>query len=260
MITEPVNDPTFAPDFPVTVAAIKKYQSSISKSGINKWLVVKDGSEDAIRFAFPVFVEKDPAAGIPHFNLFTTILQLVLLDQTTNIRSWPVCTEARDELAAIVNSHSVRVFHVFDTDHSLLDPVDIPNKLRGAIVECSTRILHFPFDENDSFVGEIMQVVILRPKPVQPPSPYKKSPTKPYRPAAMSLADVHAQQQRAVDLFTPPSPRQASDEPEGSNPKPAKAKDSDELEDHLASKDNLGKSGSSSGNSIASGSSNRSST
>ncbi|KAJ6600368.1 hypothetical protein DFH09DRAFT_1302851 [Mycena vulgaris] len=242
IITKPINDPTFAPDFPVFIAAVKKYQSSISKTGISKWLVVKDGSEDAFRFAFPVFMEKDPGA-----------------EQSTNISTWPV----RDELTGIVHSHSIDVFHVFDTDHSLIDPVDIPNKLRGAIVECSTRILHFPFDKDDSFVGEIMQIVILRPKPVQP-SPYKKAPTKPYHPAAMSPADVHAQEQRAVNLFTPPistagpsnipvppriEKRQASDEPEGSDPKRAKAKDSNE--DEAASKGKDGESGSG----IASGSS-----
>ncbi|KAJ6539951.1 hypothetical protein B0H10DRAFT_2138820 [Mycena sp. CBHHK59/15] len=242
LITKPVNDLTFAPDFPVFITAVKKYQLSISKTGINKWLVVKDGSEDAFRFAFPVFMEK-----------------------ATNISTWPVRTEARDELTGIIHSHSIRVFHVFDTDHSLIDPVDIPNKLKGAIVECSTRILHFPFDKDDSFVGEIMQIVILCPKPVQPPSPYKKAPTKPYRPAAMSPTDVHAQEQRAVNLFTPPistaSPsnipvppriekRQASDEPEGSNPKRAKAKNSDE--DEAASKDNDGESSSGIGSSSGS--------
>ncbi|KAJ6602933.1 hypothetical protein B0H10DRAFT_2080204, partial [Mycena sp. CBHHK59/15] len=136
----------FAPDFPVFITAVKKYQSSISKTGINKWLVVKDGSK--MPFALPF------------------------------LYSW--------------KSHSA-------------------------------------------------------PKPVQPPSPYKKALTKPY-------------QQRAVNLFSPPSlppvlqtsrfppvsvhlhaiagieKRQASDEPEGSDPKRAKAKNSDE--DEAASKDN----------------------
>ncbi|KAJ6506486.1 hypothetical protein DFH09DRAFT_1334831 [Mycena vulgaris] len=227
IITKPVNNPTFAPDFLVFIAAIKNI--------------------NAFRFAFLVFMEKDPGA-----------------KQTTNIGTWPVRTEARDELAASSHSHSIRVFHVFDADHSLIGPIDIPNKLRGAIVECSTHNLHFPFDKDDSFVSEIMQIVILRPKPVQPPSPYKKTPTKPYRPAAMSPTDVHTQKQRAVNLFTPPiftagpsnipvSPRiekrQASDELEGSDPKHAKAEDSNE--DDAASKNKDGESGSG----IASGSS-----
>ncbi|KAJ6466634.1 hypothetical protein DFH09DRAFT_1112230 [Mycena vulgaris] len=245
IITKPVNNPTFSPDFPIFIAAVKKYQSSISKTGINKWLVVKDGSEDAFRFAFSHIHGK-------------------VSEQNTNIGTWPVRTEARDELTSLVHSHSIRVFHVFDTDHSLIDPVDIPEKLRGTIVECSTRILHFPFYKDDSFVGEIMQIVILHPKPVQPPSPYKKAPTKPYCPAAMSPADVHAQEQQAVNLFTPPistacpsnipvppriEKRQASDEPEGSDPKRAKAKDSNE--DEAASKDKDGERSSG----IASGSS-----
>ncbi|KAJ6595585.1 hypothetical protein DFH09DRAFT_1357526 [Mycena vulgaris] len=247
IITKPVSDPTFAPDFHVFIAAVKKYQSSISKTGINKWLVVKDGSEDAFRFAFPVFMEKDPST-----------------EQNTNIGTWPVRTEARDELAGIIHSHSICVFHVFDTDHSLIDPVDIPNKLRGAIVECSTRILHFPFDKDNSVIGEIMQIVILHPKPVQPLSPYKKAPTKLYCPAAMSPADVHTQEQRAVNLFMPPSlppvlqtsrfPPESKSAKQAMNPKaatPKRAKANDSNEDEAAWKDKDGESGSG----IASGSS-----
>ncbi|KAJ6629344.1 hypothetical protein B0H10DRAFT_2428347 [Mycena sp. CBHHK59/15] len=77
--------------------------------------------------------------------------------------------------------------------------------MKGALVECSFRLLHYNFGgPDDSFVGEIVQVVILRPKAQQPPSPYKSSPNKPYRPAALSAAEIHAEQQRAVGFFTPP--------------------------------------------------------
>ncbi|KAJ6565419.1 hypothetical protein B0H10DRAFT_2445108 [Mycena sp. CBHHK59/15] len=228
MINKPVNDPTLAPDFPVSIAAVQKYQSSISKTGNNKWLVVKDGSEDAFHFAFPVFKPKDPDA-----------------EQTTNIETWPVRTEARDELASITNSHSICAFNVFDTDHSLIDAVDIPNKLKGAIVECSFGVIHYSIGGDDSFVGEIMQVLILRPKRVQPLSPFKSAPSKPYRPGVMSPAQVHAQEQQAVNHFTPPvstagpsnlpvplriEKRKGSKEPEGSAPKRSN-KDSNEQDD-----------------------------
>ncbi|KAJ7767350.1 hypothetical protein B0H14DRAFT_3165164 [Mycena olivaceomarginata] len=48
------NDPVFAADFPVCIAALNKQQNSVSKTGINKWLLVKDGNDDAIRFSFKV--------------------------------------------------------------------------------------------------------------------------------------------------------------------------------------------------------------
>ncbi|KAJ7091515.1 hypothetical protein B0H15DRAFT_978003, partial [Mycena belliarum] len=162
MISKPVNDPTFAPDFPVSITALKKTQTSISKSGINKWFIVEDGSDDAIRFATPVFQPKVPDAEI-------------------DIHTWPVKTDARSELESISKSHSIRDFVVFDTDNSRIEPLEIANKLKG----------------------EIEQIVILRPPPAQPPSPYKKA-NKPYRPPAMSPDAIHAQEQLSVKLFAAP--------------------------------------------------------
>ncbi|KAJ6622930.1 hypothetical protein B0H10DRAFT_2187333 [Mycena sp. CBHHK59/15] len=183
MVTKPV-------DFPVKINALKKYQTSISKTGVNKWFISKDGSDDAFRFATPVFQkkDKDPGAGELH-----------------DISTWPVHTDLRGELDKLVEEYSVRDFPVYDTDHNRVDPVHIQAKMKGALVECSFRLLHYNFGgPDDSFVGEIVQVVILRPKAQQPPSPYKSSPNKPYRPAALSAAEIHAEQQRAVGFFTPP--------------------------------------------------------
>ncbi|KAJ7102304.1 hypothetical protein B0H15DRAFT_943242 [Mycena belliarum] len=164
IITKPVNDPTFAPDFAASITALKRTQSSISKTGNNKWFIVKDTSDDAIRFATHVFQPKVPDS------------ELDLPD----IHTWPVKTEAREALEAITESHSIRDFVVFDTDNSRIEPLEIANKLRGAIVECSFRLKHFQIGDDDSFNAEIEQIVILRHAPSQPPSPYKK--TTPYRP------------------------------------------------------------------------------
>ncbi|KAJ6609362.1 Dor1-like family-domain-containing protein [Mycena sp. CBHHK59/15] len=132
--------------------------------------------------------DKDPGAGELH-----------------DISTWPVHTDLRGELDKLVEEYSVRDFPVYDTDHNRVDPVHIQAKMKGALVECSFRLLHYNFGgPDDSFVGEIVQVVILRPKAQQPPSPYKSSPNKPYRPAALSAAEIHAEQQRAVGFFTPP--------------------------------------------------------
>ncbi|KAJ7467138.1 hypothetical protein FB451DRAFT_1178370 [Mycena latifolia] len=185
-ITKPVNDPTFAPDFPVSITALKKTQTTISKTGINNWFIVKDGSDDAIRFATHVFETKNPDA-----------------DPTTDLLTWPVKTEAREALEEISQEYNIREFVVYDTDQSRIDPLDIAGKLKGSIVECSFKLKHYSFRTDDSFNAEIEQVVILRPHPKQPPSPYKNA-SGPYHPPTMSPTAVHAQEQLAVKHFTTP--------------------------------------------------------
>ncbi|KAJ7859918.1 hypothetical protein B0H13DRAFT_2282767 [Mycena leptocephala] len=97
------NDPTFAPDFPIFITALKKLQAAISKTGINKWLLDKDGDDDAIRFAFKIFEPKTPSNS----------------DSDIDITKWPVPTQCRDELEKIADSHVIREFRVFDTDDLL---------------------------------------------------------------------------------------------------------------------------------------------
>ncbi|KAJ7037488.1 hypothetical protein C8F04DRAFT_1232618 [Mycena alexandri] len=164
-ILEPKNDPTFAPDFPIALTALKKLQSAISKTHVNKWLIVEDGSEKAIRFAFKVFDKKNESNR----------------DTDVDIRSWPVPTECRDDLEKIVDTHVIRPFLVFDVDGSAIAPMDITSKLKGLI----------------------QQVVILRPAQIKPPSPYKSA-TKPYRPVSLTPQEMHAEEQRAVKAFALP--------------------------------------------------------
>ncbi|KAJ7309184.1 hypothetical protein DFH08DRAFT_823608 [Mycena albidolilacea] len=135
LIISPKNDPVFAANFPVYIAALKKQQNSVSKTGIDKWLLAKDGSDDAIRFSFKVFKPKTATNS----------------DTDINIKMWPVPTECRDELAKIAGSHVIRPFMVYDTDGSIVEPLDIPSKLLGALVECSFGIIHYHFGTDDSF-------------------------------------------------------------------------------------------------------------
>ncbi|KAJ6561397.1 hypothetical protein DFH09DRAFT_1479697 [Mycena vulgaris] len=222
MIDKPKTDPTFEPDYPVAMAALDKVQTSISRTGINKWFIVNDESERVFRFATPVFEKKDGTT-----------------EPTTDITTWPVPIEHRENLEGIKKDYIIREFVVFDIDHSRIDPLDIARKLKGALVETSFKLIHYCFGGDDSFVAEIEQVVILRYAAVQLPSPYKKALSKPYRPAAMSPEEVHAQQQLAVKHFSLPysaagpsnlpaptqkdvNKRKASSEPEGSDAKRAK--------------------------------------
>ncbi|KAJ7122720.1 hypothetical protein C8R46DRAFT_1253561 [Mycena filopes] len=213
-ILKPKNDPVFATDFPATVTALKKLQTQISKTGQNKWLIVQDGQEDAIRFSFHVFDKKNETNS----------------DTNIDIRSWPVPTECRDALEKISDTHVIRPFLVFDANNArITNPFDIASKITGALVECQFTLIHHGIGDSDSFCGEIQQVTILRPPQIKPPSPYKSA-IGPYRPVTLSPEEIrlHAEQQRAVSAFTLPIPsagpsnlpiqskRKASEEPEGS--------------------------------------------
>ncbi|KAJ6553474.1 hypothetical protein DFH09DRAFT_1318862 [Mycena vulgaris] len=204
MIDKPKTDPTFEPDYPVAMAALDKE------------------SERVFRFATPVFEKKDETT-----------------EPTTEITTWPVPIEHRENLEGIKKDYIIREFVIFDIDHSRIDLLDIARKLKGALVECSFKLIHYCFGGDDSFVAQIEQVVILCYAAAQLPSPYKNAPSKPYRPAAMSPEEVHAQQQLAVKHFSLPysaagpsnlpAPTQkdvnkhkASSEPEGSDAKRAK--------------------------------------
>ncbi|KAJ7091751.1 hypothetical protein C8R44DRAFT_750388 [Mycena epipterygia] len=174
LINKPISDPVFAPDFPVTLAALEKIQTTISKSGKNLWLIVDDRGEKAIRFSFPVFQTKDKVENE---------------DDAIDVRTLPTPSSStyRDALQSIAETHVLREFIVFDTNNSRVDPEDIPTKLKpGALLECL-----------------IEQVVILRSAPPKTPSRINKS--KPVRPPAMSPEQIQLQQQH-LSLFTPQMP------------------------------------------------------
>ncbi|KAJ7164350.1 hypothetical protein C8R46DRAFT_1036257 [Mycena filopes] len=223
------NDPVFSQDFPLAVAALKKVQSQISATGNNKWLVVQDGAEIAIRFAFNVFDKKTETNG--------GTMHTILCPAPTNVRpdsidiaSWPVPSECREALENISETHVIRPFLVFDVKGVRVDPLDIATKITGALVECQFGVIHHGFPDNDSFSGLIQQITILRVPQVKPASPYKSA-NKPYRPPPLSPEEVHATEQRALSAFARPissagpsnlpvpTKRKASKEPEGSAPK-----------------------------------------
>ncbi|KAJ6613332.1 hypothetical protein B0H10DRAFT_1951595 [Mycena sp. CBHHK59/15] len=245
-VVQAKNDPAFRPDFPVIIAALKKLQSSVSKTHIDKWFVQREDNEDVVRFAFNVFEKRYTFTASPKEILLTTLITVP--EQRLGPKHWPIPTEYRDALEKIYDTHVVRDFLVFDVDGSRLSPLNIPSKLPGALVECSFGIKHLSFGGSDSFSGLINQIVILRAAQVKPPSPFKGSPQKAYRPPILSPEDVYAQEQQAVEMFCapisapgsstlpPPNPfagpsafpnpkdsvsekRKASQEPEGSDSK-----------------------------------------
>ncbi|KAJ7844346.1 hypothetical protein B0H14DRAFT_2585206 [Mycena olivaceomarginata] len=73
LIISPKNDPIFAAEFPIYIAALKKQQNSVSKTGIEKWLLAKDSSDDTIRFSFKVFEPKTATNSDQHSTPNTLI-------------------------------------------------------------------------------------------------------------------------------------------------------------------------------------------
>ncbi|KAJ7469815.1 hypothetical protein B0H11DRAFT_1920435 [Mycena galericulata] len=191
-----------------TRSSTSKIQDKISKSGVNKWFIVQDGSEEAIRFSFHVFESKTATTQNGNLSYFKLLPGLTRIppDRTLDLRSWIVPRESQESLEEIYDTHVIREFRVFDTDKTRVKPRDIPSKLAGALVECSFTVEHNSFPKDDSFSGIIHQVVILRPAPSKTPSPFKSS--TPYRPPAMTTDAIHAQQQIAVNAFTTPLPTQ----------------------------------------------------
>ncbi|KAJ6472600.1 hypothetical protein C8R45DRAFT_1104055 [Mycena sanguinolenta] len=185
LVTCPDNDPAFAPDFPIVITQLKRLQDTVSKSKKNLWSIFEDNKKETVRFSFPVFKSKSADS-----------------EPIIDMKAWPVPTEARDAFEQIVDSHIVRDFNVWDVDGTRLDPESIPSKLPGALVECYFGIVHHSFDKDDAFSGIINQILILRVAPAQTPSPFKSN--RPYRAPILSPTQVHAQEQRAVNLFTKP--------------------------------------------------------
>ncbi|KAJ6459701.1 hypothetical protein C8R47DRAFT_1081210 [Mycena vitilis] len=153
--------------------------------------------------------------------------------------TWPVPSECREQLQKIKDSHVIREFRVFDVDGSIVDPSNIPSKLVGVLVECSFGIVQYSFGSDDSFSGIIHQVVILRPAPLKPASPFKGT-RKAYRPPALSPEEVHAQEQLAVNAFTQPISRPGPSNTGPSNlPVPSKRAASKEPEGSVTKRPNL---------------------
>ncbi|KAJ6577272.1 hypothetical protein B0H19DRAFT_1252641 [Mycena capillaripes] len=171
------------------------------------------------------------------------------------IKAWPVPTQCRDKLEKITDSHVIRKCLVFDTDGSIVPPVEYPSKLLGALVECTFNLLHFYFGGKDnSFSSVINQIVILHATQIKPPSPFK---AVNYRPPMLSPQQVHGKQQRAVNAFALPvsatagpsnlpvapivilQERKASEEPRGSSSKRTHTDDNNvEIAKDVEDKDN----------------------
>ncbi|KAJ7320922.1 hypothetical protein DFH08DRAFT_819162 [Mycena albidolilacea] len=147
---------------------------------------------------------------------------------------WPVNADAKPYLSDMVGQFMVNDFVVFDKDNNCVLPTNILHMLKpGTMVECLFKLQYHHINGTHSFTALIEQVRILCPAIEAVPSPVKASPSKPYRPPAMSK--LQFQQRTAIAepssfLAATAGPshasdskssqkRKASEEPEGSAPK-----------------------------------------
>ncbi|KAJ7368226.1 hypothetical protein DFH08DRAFT_928473 [Mycena albidolilacea] len=154
--------------------------------------------------------------------------EFITVDRT--LRTWPVNANAEPHLSDMVGQFMVNDFIVFDKG---VLPTDIPHMLKpDTMVECLFKLQYHHINRTHLFTE---QICILRPAIEAVPSLVNASPSKPYRPPAMSK--LQFQQRTAIaepssflaaTSITSPShasgskssqKRKASEEPEGSAPK-----------------------------------------
>ncbi|KAJ7349947.1 hypothetical protein DFH08DRAFT_807269 [Mycena albidolilacea] len=155
--------------------------------------------------------------------------EFITVDRT--LRTWPVNADAEPYFSDMVGQFMVNDFIVFDKDDNRVLPTDIPHMLKpDTMVECLFELQYHHINGTHSFTE---QVHILRPAIEAVPSPVKASPSKPYRPPAMSKLQFQqctaiAEPSSSLAATAGPShasdskssqKRKASEESEGSAPK-----------------------------------------
>ena len=113
--------------------------------------------------------------------VFTRITPLALttvyagINETT--KNWPVQERCKTQLTALLNTHIVVPFPVFDTTGSQIKPQHYLEKISGAIVQVHFTIQHCFIKEDKQqtiFLASIREMNILRHAIVPPTSPMKK--------------------------------------------------------------------------------------
>ena len=90
--------------------------------------------------------------------------------------NWPVSSNLREELDRIKYEYCAQPLRVYRGDDSFVEPRDVNETIRGALVE-----LHFELHhscnhtrDQDAFNGSIEQIIVLQPGKPRPTSPYKR--------------------------------------------------------------------------------------
>ncbi|KAJ7036333.1 hypothetical protein C8F04DRAFT_1258185 [Mycena alexandri] len=164
----------FGRDWDTAIQNAGTIQSSINNGGSPaNWIMNENGLE-CMKMGMKIFEKKggDSPSGV-------------------DISKWPVPSAYKDHLAAIVNTHDVRLLTVYDVDETLVAPASVEKMLRGALVECTYKIMHYSFEKEgsavSSFTADIQQIVILKHGPPAPAPVFRRA-ARPIRAAAAAPA------------------------------------------------------------------------
>ena len=99
-----------------------------------------------------------------------------LLDEDTE--TWPVPMDMIDTFKNIKNNYRVQPLVVYDTHNQFVEPLEVNNALKNALIEIHFGIVHFKIgrggDLHDSFTAVPKQIIILKTAPIQTPNTYKR--------------------------------------------------------------------------------------
>ena len=91
--------------------------------------------------------------------------------------TWPIPAQLKDELNRIKYTHIVNPLPVYKDD-IFVAPIEVEKELKGALIEVTLNIEHYPIFKrdappHDTFVGDVLQVNILRSAEPVLPNIYK---------------------------------------------------------------------------------------
>ncbi|KAJ7631632.1 hypothetical protein DFH06DRAFT_1337607 [Mycena polygramma] len=158
----PDNIPELAKDWEAATTAARTIQTSVGSGGTPaNWLATENG-KTTFRLTKKIFEKKGG-------------------DSPSDMKTadWPVAPEYQEHLLAIADTHDVVLLPVYDIDESLVPQADIERKLRGALVEVTSKITHYAITKGatvtDSFTADIQQIIILKYGQAPPPTVFKRT-------------------------------------------------------------------------------------
>ncbi|KAG1890684.1 uncharacterized protein F5891DRAFT_986837 [Suillus fuscotomentosus] len=98
------------------------------------------------------------------------------LSSDFDIATWPVADRCKGHLQDLRSTHNVCPLPAYDTDHSLIPPLEYESKLKGALVEVHMAFFHHRVKnaKRDVFNAILRQLTVLSPPAAMPINPFKR--------------------------------------------------------------------------------------
>jgi hypothetical protein len=114
--------------------------------------------------------------GIHHYTNCFTFATTDSLSSDFDIATWPVADRCKGHLQDLRSTHNVCPLPAYDTDHSLIPPLEYESKLKGALVEVHMAFFHHRVKnaKRDVFNAILRQLTVLSPPAAMPINPFKR--------------------------------------------------------------------------------------